>query len=193
MEVIACWPKRNRYVKWCKTRSHATSARLIPTMAAATTVFETAELLSLICSHATIRASARILRTKKSGFVAAVPFVWRNVDGVIYLLNLLPSSILYGKPKEIERVVGHLHHISLYANSLHYRHSLPCPIPVSYGLTSTPLTSSHSTYTEKMDISSQSQAGGRLHCDANSSISSRSFYRSLFTTTLRARNIRLLT
>ncbi|KAF8593008.1 hypothetical protein BDV93DRAFT_612378 [Ceratobasidium sp. AG-I] len=53
-------------------------------------VFETPELLSLICSSLSQRALHIFIRANKSGFLAAVPFLWEKVKGVVQLLKLLP-------------------------------------------------------------------------------------------------------
>jgi hypothetical protein len=61
------------------------------TITAASKVYEIPELLSIICSHATTSARISTLSASKSGFRAAVPFVWANVIGVIHLLKLIPQ------------------------------------------------------------------------------------------------------
>jgi hypothetical protein len=55
-------------------------------------VFETPELLDLLCSYASCRTRCLILRTKKSGFFTAMPFVWREAEGMVNLLRLLPGT-----------------------------------------------------------------------------------------------------
>ncbi|KAF8592829.1 hypothetical protein BDV93DRAFT_517056, partial [Ceratobasidium sp. AG-I] len=68
-------------------------------------VFETPELLSLICSFSSRWARLKIFRTNKSGFIAAVPFLWEQVNGVVHLLKLLPNiEITRGKYMRIEKI-----------------------------------------------------------------------------------------
>ncbi|KAF8593007.1 hypothetical protein BDV93DRAFT_516897, partial [Ceratobasidium sp. AG-I] len=68
-------------------------------------VFETPELLSLICSFSSRWARLKIYRTNKSGFLAAVPFLWEQVNGVVHLLKLLPNiKITRGKYMRIEKI-----------------------------------------------------------------------------------------
>lgn len=62
------------------------------TIAPSRKVFETPELLSLVCGYATERGCLSLLLTSKSGFLAAAPFVWEEVDGLIKLLKLLPGT-----------------------------------------------------------------------------------------------------
>ncbi|KAG9078607.1 hypothetical protein FRC06_008283 [Ceratobasidium sp. 370] len=54
-------------------------------------VFNTAELLSLICGHAPLPVRLSIIRTGMAGFYAAAPSVWGDRVDVLDLLVLLPS------------------------------------------------------------------------------------------------------
>ncbi|KAG9092424.1 hypothetical protein FRC06_000106 [Ceratobasidium sp. 370] len=56
-------------------------------------VFDTPELLSLICDHSTRTSRTRILRANKAGFLTAVPFVWNDVQDVTNLLALFPTAV----------------------------------------------------------------------------------------------------
>ncbi|KAF8601769.1 hypothetical protein BDV93DRAFT_545672 [Ceratobasidium sp. AG-I] len=68
-------------------------------------VFETPELLSHICSYATKRSCYRLLRTKKSGFLSAAPFVWKEIGNVIHLLNLLPHIQTITEKRKIVKII----------------------------------------------------------------------------------------
>ena len=68
-------------------------------------VFETPELLNLVCSYAEKWTHCSLLRTTKSGFLAAAPFVWEEVDGVINLLNVLPNMKI-GISKKTKEIVS---------------------------------------------------------------------------------------
>lgn len=70
-------------------------------------VFETPELLSLICSYANRRINLRIMRTNKAGYLSAVPFVWKKVDGIVHLLKLLPRiQIDDDEYSKVQRIVS---------------------------------------------------------------------------------------
>ncbi|KAF8602093.1 hypothetical protein BDV93DRAFT_607729, partial [Ceratobasidium sp. AG-I] len=69
-------------------------------------VFETVELLSLICGHATVSDCALVMRTNRLGFDVAIPFVWGHVNGVDELLRLLPNaSIVLNKKGKARKIV----------------------------------------------------------------------------------------
>ncbi|KAG9096528.1 hypothetical protein FS749_008283 [Ceratobasidium sp. UAMH 11750] len=54
-------------------------------------VFETPELLSLVCENSQLKTCATLLHVNGSGFRAAVPFVWSSVNQVSDLLGLIPG------------------------------------------------------------------------------------------------------
>ncbi|KAG9098107.1 hypothetical protein FS749_004691, partial [Ceratobasidium sp. UAMH 11750] len=55
-------------------------------------VFETPELLSLVCKYSELGTCVTLLRVNGSSFRAAVPFVWNNVNHVSHLLKLIPGT-----------------------------------------------------------------------------------------------------
>ncbi|KAG8717102.1 hypothetical protein FRC09_014755 [Ceratobasidium sp. 395] len=57
-------------------------------------VFNTPDLLGLICSYSTRTSCTRVLRVNKTGFLAAVPVVWNEVEDVINLFKLFPSILI---------------------------------------------------------------------------------------------------
>ncbi|QRV95865.1 hypothetical protein RhiJN_23883 [Ceratobasidium sp. AG-Ba] len=57
-----------------------------------TRVIEMPELLDLICSFADVSDCARLSRTSKAAFEIAVPFVWREVEGVKNILSLIGAT-----------------------------------------------------------------------------------------------------
>jgi hypothetical protein len=71
---------------------------------AAFTVVKTPELLSLILDAATITTCARSATASRLVFNAAAPVVWRNLDTVIPLLQLLlPLVVSEGHGKLLVR------------------------------------------------------------------------------------------
>lgn len=71
-------------------------------------VFETPELLTLICGYITdSRKLYPVLRTSRLGFYAAVRFVWKDID-VVNLLALLPG-VKFGRgarTRTLKSIVG---------------------------------------------------------------------------------------
>ncbi|KAF8602096.1 hypothetical protein BDV93DRAFT_607732 [Ceratobasidium sp. AG-I] len=55
-------------------------------------VFETVELLTLICQYTAPSECVKILLSSKLGFEVGAPFVWNHVDGAVKLLRLLPGA-----------------------------------------------------------------------------------------------------
>lgn len=58
-------------------------------------VFQVPELANLICSFSTVSDCVRLMRTNRMLFNTAIPFVWKNVDGVQYLLGLISTCTIY--------------------------------------------------------------------------------------------------
>ncbi|KAG9124495.1 hypothetical protein FRC07_011427 [Ceratobasidium sp. 392] len=56
-------------------------------------VFNTPELLDLICSHCTKSSCAGILCASKVGFPTAASFLWSDVDDMMNLFALFPSAV----------------------------------------------------------------------------------------------------
>jgi hypothetical protein len=87
------------------TKPNARLERLV-TMAA-TKVFETSELLELICGNATPSALIPVLYASRSGFHAAMPVLWNVVDGLVHLLTLIPGvSVAQYDGFDYDRIVG---------------------------------------------------------------------------------------
>ncbi|KAG8714639.1 hypothetical protein FRC09_017405 [Ceratobasidium sp. 395] len=63
----------------------------MPTSTAHSRVFETPELLGIICSVAERQTCTALLRLNQSSFRAAAPFVWNEVTQVTDLLKLIPG------------------------------------------------------------------------------------------------------
>ncbi|KAG8726651.1 hypothetical protein FRC12_023206 [Ceratobasidium sp. 428] len=59
-------------------------------------VFRDCDLLAYICGFSDVSDSARIARVCRGAFSAAIPFVWRQVEGVYNLLGLSPEIDISG-------------------------------------------------------------------------------------------------
>lgn len=100
-----------------------TSATMSTIFAPSRQVFEIPELLGLVCSYASHHTCHSILCTKKSGFLTATPFVWREIDRVGILLKLLPGiRVINKKSKNIIEVVSR---IALRSSRYPLNHRMP--------------------------------------------------------------------
>ncbi|QRV75739.1 hypothetical protein RhiJN_03754 [Ceratobasidium sp. AG-Ba] len=53
---------------------------------------DTPEILNLVCNHAGIAASSKLLTVNRRLFSIVVPFVWKSIDSPLHLLALIPDS-----------------------------------------------------------------------------------------------------
>ncbi|KAG8785290.1 hypothetical protein FRC12_017767 [Ceratobasidium sp. 428] len=57
-----------------------------------TRIFETPELWGLICHHSSRATCATLMRINRSSFRDTAPYLWKNIDNVGCLLNLIPGA-----------------------------------------------------------------------------------------------------
>ncbi|KAG8717101.1 hypothetical protein FRC09_014754 [Ceratobasidium sp. 395] len=67
-------------------------------------VFNTPELLGLICGYSTRTSCTQIVRANKTGFLAAVSVIWNEVGDVMDLFKLFPSTIAAYPPSDTPMV-----------------------------------------------------------------------------------------
>ncbi|KAG8735308.1 hypothetical protein FRC12_018145 [Ceratobasidium sp. 428] len=91
-------------------------------MAATTTtrIFETPELWGLICHHSSRAACATLMRVNQSSFRDTAPYLWKNIDNVDRLLNLIPGAIRDNQ--EGEWVLPNLSKVDLSRFSIYAYH-----------------------------------------------------------------------
>ncbi|KAG9128030.1 hypothetical protein FRC07_006144 [Ceratobasidium sp. 392] len=63
-------------------------------------IFDSPELLSLVCRSACVRDRVRLLRVSRLFLCVAAPLVWERVVGVEHVLSLLPDVTILAKPSE---------------------------------------------------------------------------------------------